>query len=335
MDASFSSLIPLLDRAFQHRWPLLDDSHLGAFRLFNGFTEGCPQLVIDVYASTLVLFDYDPNPRPLESWQALVEWYRQRIPWIETALLKARNSEKEIERRGVLIFGDRPARRIRENGVFYAIDLTLNQDASLYLDTRMLRAWLHEHAIGKEVLNTFAYTGSLGIAAAAGGARKVVQCDLNRRFLELARQSAALNHISNDRHRVQAGDFFSHVASFKGSSTLFDIVIADPPFFSSTEKGQVDLVGQSRRIINKLRPLVRDGGWLININNALFVSGQEYLRDLEVLCKDGYLSLEQIVPVPEDFTGFPETLQGSWPADPAPFNHPTKIALLSVRRKNA
>ena len=125
------------------------------------------------------------------------------------------------------------------------------------------------------------------------------------------------------------------MANFKRSGTLFDIVIADPPFFSSTAKGQVNLVGQSRRVINKLRPLVRNEGWLVSINNALFVSGAEYIRDLEDLCQDGYLSLETILPVPEDFTGYDETRTEGWPSDPAPFNSPTKIAILRVRRKGS
>jgi 23S rRNA (cytosine1962-C5)-methyltransferase len=69
----------------------------------------------------------------------------------------------------------------------------LNADSSLYLDTRLLRAWASEHLGGKRVLNTFAYTGSLGVAAQAGGAARVVQLDLNRRFLNLAKDSYTLN----------------------------------------------------------------------------------------------------------------------------------------------
>jgi 23S rRNA (cytosine1962-C5)-methyltransferase len=184
------------------------------------------------------------------------------------------------------------------------------------------------------VLNTFAYTGSLGIAAAAGGARKVVNSDLNPRFLDLARQSAQLNQIPEKRYRLQTGDFFSQVSSLKRSSARFDIVISDPPFFSSTAKGQVNLVGQSRRVINKLRPLVRDGGCLVSINNALFVSGADYLKELNELCADGYLNLEELLPVPQDFIGGAGSA-AAWPADPAPFNHPTKIAILRVRRKSA
>ena len=54
---------------------------------------------------------------------------------------------------------------------------------------------------------------------------------------------------------------------------------------------------------------------------------------LEELCADGYLRVESLVPVPDDFTGYPETRVGKFVSDPAPFNHPTKIAILKVRRK--
>lgn len=335
MDVHSLTVFPWIERALQYRLPQVQQLNNGALRLFNGFTEGFPDLVIDLYADTLVIFDYGAKEIPQERQRLLVEWFHQRIPAIHAILLKSRNSAKSANRRGVVIDGGEPAQKILENGVWYSLNLTMNQDASLYLDTRLLREWLGAQAAGKAVLNTFAYTGSLGIAAAAGGARKVTQSDLNPRFLDLARQSAALNQIPEKQHRLQAGDFFSQVAGFKRGGTLFDIVIADPPFFSATDKGRVDLVGQSRRVINKLRPLVQDGGWLVSINNALFVSGADYMADLTDLSKDGYLSVEDIIPVPDDFIGYPETRHESWPTDPAPFNHPTKIAILRVHRKQS
>jgi 23S rRNA (cytosine1962-C5)-methyltransferase len=54
---------------------------------------------------------------------------------------------------------------------------------------------------------------------------------------------------------------------------------------------------------------------------------------LEALCTDGYLSITSLIPVPEDVAGFPSTIRGKPPADPAPFNHSTKIAVLRVQRK--
>ena len=76
-----------------------------------------------------------------------------------------------------------------------------------------------------------------------------------------------------------------------------------------------------------------DGGWLVAINNALFLSGKEYLASLENLCTDGYLKIEEIIPIPQDFCGLVTPSLQPYPADPSPFNHPTKIVLLKVRRK--
>jgi len=79
--------------------------------------------------------------------------------------------------------------------------------------------------------------------------------------------------------------------------------------------------------------LIKDGGCLIAINNALFLSGADYLGSLEKLCADGFLAVEKLIPVPQDSTGYPHTVVDPPPSDPAPFNHPTKIAVLRVRRR--
>ena len=130
-------------------------------------------------------------------------------------------------------------------------------------------------------------------------------------------------------------DFFTRVGNFKRTKETFDCVLIDPPFFSSTSKGKVDQVNDSARLINKVRPLINDGGALITINNALYVSGKEYMQTIEALCKDGYLKIKELIPVPEDFIGYPETRLGSPITDPAPFNHSTKMVILEVKRKQA
>jgi 23S rRNA (cytosine1962-C5)-methyltransferase len=96
----------------------------------------------------------------------------------------------------------------------------------------------------------------------------------------------------------------------------------------------VDLVGDPARLVNKLRPLVRDGGRLVAINNALFTSGREYIGALERLGADRFLAVEEIIAVPEDVCGYPATRLSTLPADPAPFNHATKIAVLRVKKRN-
>lgn len=326
-------LLSLLEKAVLSRTHLFDERHENAFRLFNGFHEGYPDLTLDVYGRTLVIHNYADDPAQNQSFvHEAVSTIRDALAWLRAGILKTRNGETQEDKRGKAIFGETPDHRIKEHNVWYAMDLRMNRDASFYLDTANLRKWLIDNMQGRSVLNTFAYTGSLGVAAMAGGAVRVVQTDRNRQFLNLAKDSYSLNGFPIHKQDFIAQDFFPAVARFKTTRQLFDCVIIDPPFFSSTSRGKVDLEKESKRLINKVRPLINDSGYLIAINNALYVSGRDYMNSLEELCKDGYLKIRGLIPVPEDFIGYEPI--GKPITDPAPFNHSTKIAILDVKRKS-
>ncbi|HVN14727.1 MAG TPA: class I SAM-dependent methyltransferase [Anaerolineales bacterium] len=326
------SLSELLNKALALRETLFDARHESALRLFNGFYEGNPNLVVDLYAKTILFHHYADTPEEtLSLIQEAQEFYQSRLPWLKAGLVKTRNAKTVDEKRGRLLFGTDLDRKIKEHNVWYAIDLTLNQDASFYLDTRNLRKWIIENVKDKTVLNAFAYTGSLGVAALAGRASRVVQLDRNRGFLNVAKTSCSLNGFPINKQDFVTSDFFAQVAKFKRSNERFDCVFIDPPFFSTSPKGTVNQIDESARLINKVRPLIRHGGTLIAINNALYVSGKEYMQRLETLCEDGYLKIRELIPVPDEFTGYVETRVGKPITDPTPFNHSTKIAVLEVQ----
>ncbi|WP_238613447.1 class I SAM-dependent methyltransferase [Candidatus Oscillochloris fontis] len=323
-----------LDLALAARADLIDAPHQTAWRLFAGFVEGCPELVLDIYATTAVIHNYADPPATGEPLVATaIAWLRARLPWVTAVVVKIRHAATPEGQAGRLVWGERATRRIREYGIWYAVDLTMNRDASFYLDTRGLRGLLQREACGQTLLNTFAYTGSLGVAALAGGARRVVQLDLNRRFLNLAKDSYSLNGLPVQRADFLSGDFWVVVNRLKRADERFDWVILDPPIFSATGRGVVDLAGNYTRLINKLRPLLRSGGRLVAINNAIFLSGEEYLAMLDTLCQDGHVRLLERIDVPADCTGYPTTRMNPPLRDPTPFNHATKIAVLEVTHK--
>ncbi len=325
----------LLDRCIAARAPLFDTAHESAFRLFNGFTEGCPGLVIDLYGATAVLSNHADPPEQAEPWiETARDSLQTALPWLRAAILKTRNSRSPEEKRGRYLFGDHADEKVTEHGVWYAVRPFLHQDTGLYLDTRNLRGWAGRQLAGKMVLNAFSYTGSLGVAALAGGASRVIQLDRNRAFLDVAKASCALNGLPiHDEDFIHA-DFFRQTGAFKRQENRFDCVFLDPPFFAASAAGVVDQVRESARLINKVRPLVEDGGTLVAVNNAVYVSGREYMHTLESLCADGYLDIRELIPVPEDFTGYPDTRRGTPITDASPFNHSTKIAVLGVKRKH-
>jgi len=329
-------LIQRLQAALTARAECLESRHEAAFRLFNGFYEGYPDLIVDLYGRTLVLHNYANPPGEASGLiKAVAEFYQEKLYWLTSVLVKSRYGKTVEEKRGIVLEGDVPDKFIRENGVWYAVDLQLNQDASLYLDTRNLREWVKANMDGKTVLNTFAYTGSLGVAARAGGAARVLQIDLKRSFLNVAKDSYVRNGFKMEKGDFIASDFWPQISHLKQTGARFDCVFVDPPIFSKTKHGTVDMLESCERVLNKVRPLINDGGYLVAVNNSLFLDGAKYMATLESLCADGYLSLEKIIPVPQDFIGYNTVADTALPSDPSPFNHPTKIAVLKVRRKDA
>ena len=323
-----------LENAVTARNHLFDERHQVAFRLFNGHLEGNPNLVVDLYGKTIVLQNCaEPPGDGDQSIQIARKILLERLPWVDSILLKERNGVTNEARRGRLLQGERPTRKVKEHGIWYALDLLMNQDASFYLDTRLVRQWAKENLENKRVLNTFAYTGSLGVAAMASGAAKVIQTDLNKRFLNMAKDSYSLNGFPIDKSHFQPTDFFPQVNRLKRAGERFDCVILDPPFFSTTDRGTVNLAKDTVRLINKLRPLVQNGGQIVAINNALYLSGAEYIQSLETLCESGFVEIEGMIPVSEDITGYPQTILSPPITDPAPFNHSTKIALLRITHR--
>ena len=336
--SSVADLGGLLAAALAPRTARLDADprHEAAIRLFNGFAEGCPRLVVDLYGATLVLHNHaDPAPDGEAAVAEALAFYREALPWLTAAVVKARHAEGQEERHGRLLLGDRPAPWVREDGVRYALDILGGHDCGLYLDTRGLRAWARSNLRGRTVLNCFAYTGSLGVAALAGGAERVLQLDRSRAALNVAKTSYTLGGLTIQRDAFLSGDFWDLTARLRRAGTTFDCVIIDPPFFAGGARSQVDLADGGLALINKVRPLVADGGHLVAVNNAVYVSGAAYTAVLEQVCADGYLRLERRIDVDADFTGYPETRVVADITDPAPFNHSTKIAVLAVRRKDA
>jgi 23S rRNA (cytosine1962-C5)-methyltransferase len=328
-------LASLINDAMDSRAEFVDSRHATAFRLFNGFTEGLPELALDIYATALVLHDYSDPPDESVGVQVM-KVVCGRWPWVTSVILKCRQTEDRDARNGQILLGteaDLP-RKVAGNGVQYAINLLLNRDASFYLDTRGLRAWATANLAGKRVLNTFAYTGSLGVAAMAAPCRQVISTDLNRRFLNMAKDSFSMNGFSIRKADFIVGDFFDVTSRLRRARELFDCVILDPPFFSKTQKGTVDQKDM-KPLIQKVRPLVADKGVLVVVNNALFVSGRQHMDMIEGLCADGYMQVECFIDVPSDFAAVSSRHSPKWPSDPAPFNHPTKICVLRVTRKEA
>lgn len=96
-------------------------------------------------------------------------------------------------------------------------------------DARLLAAVMRAHGLagGARVLELFAGSGAVALAAAREGAREVTAVDVSRRALLTAGINARRNGV---RLRLRRGDLFAPVAGER-----FDLILANPPYVPSAD----------------------------------------------------------------------------------------------------
>jgi 23S rRNA (cytosine1962-C5)-methyltransferase len=162
-----------------------------------------------------------------------------------------------------------------EAGLSFQLRLGEAQNTGFFPDMATGRKLVRERAAGKSVLNLFAYSCSFSVAALAGGARQVVNLDMNRGALELGK----LNHRKNGLDLRRAS--FLPLEFFRSTSKLrkigpFDLIICDPP----ASQGKSFTADQHwPKLVRKLPDLVRPGGEVLACLNAPDL-GPDYLDEL-------------------------------------------------------
>jgi 23S rRNA (cytosine1962-C5)-methyltransferase len=161
------------------------------------------------------------------------------------------------------------------------------------------------------VLNLFAYTGAFSVAAAAGGAIQVTSVDVSGRYLEWARKNFRLNEIAAQDHEFITGDCFAVLDRLQKVGRAFDIVLMDPPSFSTTRKSRFTTSGGTAELVQKALGVLTEGGLLVTSSNLQKMPLESYLKELRKgsLAVGRQLQVIKVAGQAEDFpflTGFPE-----------------------------
>jgi 23S rRNA (cytosine1962-C5)-methyltransferase len=158
--------------------------------------------------------------------------------------------------------GDEPPvpLEIVEDGARFLVDVVHGQKTGFFLDQREARARVRRLAAGRRVLNAFAYTGAISIAAGRGGATHVVSVDSSRGALELSEAAWARNDLPAERARWIERDVFEHL---RADADRYGLVILDPPPFVRRRRDfAAGLRGYKDVNLRALR-LLAPGGFLL------------------------------------------------------------------------
>ena len=297
------TLPPLLAAALDARAELLPRLHAeqtDAYRLFHGSVEGHPGLTIDRYADLLLVQCFH-SPLAPETLTALEGFYAVRLPGL--ALVYNDRSQANSRIGNPLspeqIDAAMMPREMHEMGVTYRIaGRHAGQDPWLFLDLRAARRRVMQEAPGKSLLNLFAYTCGVGIAAARAGARFVVNVDFADSSIMVGKENARLNDLPV-RPRFVKCDAFAAMRQYAGigqpervrgkrmppfpklDAQTFDLVFLDPPRHAKSPFGVVDLVNDYASVFKPALLCTSAGGTLICTNNVADVQRDAWLDQLQ------------------------------------------------------
>jgi 23S rRNA (cytosine1962-C5)-methyltransferase len=314
-----------LDVARERRWALGRAQEEGprrttAFRLVNEEGDALPRLAVDVYDAWLVAQFYgDDGPwadaarreRVLDRLAALGfdGVYSKVRPRQANVLVDTRRSELA------------PAHPVRgraapdelaifEEGMPLLVRLGDGLSTGLFLDQRGNRRRVRELAAGKAVANLLAYTCAFTVAAALGGASRTVSVDASAAALERGRANLAHAGVLDraaaaaaGEHAFVAEDAFAWLARAARRSERYDVVIVDPPSYSSTKRGRFVAASDYVDLAAAALAVVAPGGKLLACTNHRGIAAARFRRLLFDAARQAKRDVTQVkdLPAPADF----------------------------------
>ncbi len=214
----------------RERLGLTNSKQTTAYRLVHGEGDELPGLIIDIYGDTAVVQCHSWGMyRALDQiTEALIGCYGERLTTIfdKSADTLERQTEFMVENR--FLKGERAATTIEENGVRFLVNWVEGQKTGFFLDQRDNRELLRTYSPGRDVLNTFSYTGGFSMYAGLAGARSVVSVDSSKKAIESCNRNAELNGLQ--QHASSCSDVFDFLKH--QSEQQFDLIVLDPPAFA-------------------------------------------------------------------------------------------------------
>jgi 23S rRNA (cytosine1962-C5)-methyltransferase len=239
-------------------------------RLVWSESDGLPGLIIDRYASHLVL-------------QTLTLAMDQRKHLIVEALQQLFSPDSIVERNDVpvrkaeglplvtgLLFGQVPeVLTIDVQGSRFQIDLQSGQKTGFYLDQIDNYAEVARLAGGKRVLDCFSNQGAFALACARAGATSLTAVESNEALAGAIEQNARLNGVQIDARNDNVFDF---LAAQTEQASHYDLIVLDPPSFAKSRESLNSAWRGYKEIHLRALQLLSDEGFLVSFSCSHHVS---------------------------------------------------------------
>lgn len=182
---------------------------------------------------------------------------------------------------------------ITENGIKYNIDYINGQKTGFFLDQKYNRLAAGKIAKGKTVLDCFTHTGAFALNCAKMGAKHVTAVDISKDAVELTKENARLNSLSNVSFEC-ANVFELLTRLYEEKNSPYDYIILDPPAFTKSSASLKNAERGYKEINMKAMKLLPRGGYLATCSCSHFMTDALFRKMLHFAATDAGVSLRQI-----------------------------------------
>lgn len=287
-----------------------------AFRLVNEEGDALPGLAVDVYGEHLVAQIYVSDEweragrreRVLDALSALgfAGVYLKLRPKQANVLVDTRRDDL-APREPVRGTGAADEIVVYEEGVPYGVRLGDGLSTGIFLDQRLNRRVVRDISRGARVANLFSYTCAFSIVAALGGAKRTVSVDASLAALERGRAGFGLAGLVLGAEHVFVGeDAFTWLAKTKKKGVeLFDLIVLDPPSYSSTKKRRFVAESDYDELVSLAAAVVAPGGRILACSNHRAMARQKLRRLVHEGARAAHRGVVQLKDLPDapDFPG--------------------------------
>ena len=128
-----------------------------------------------------------------------------------------------------------------------------------------------QYAPGKQVLNTFCYSGGFSIYALAAGAAKVTSVDISGKAMALTEQNVQINDFPAAQHEGVTADVVKFLRAHEDN---YDIVVVDPPAYAKSYNKRHRAVQGYKRLNVEAIKRIKPGGLLFTFSCSQVVDRQ-------------------------------------------------------------
>lgn len=168
---------------------------------------------------------------------------------------------------------------LTEYGVNYKVAFNQGYDIGLYSDMSSLRKKYRASFQGKKVLNLYSYTGAWSLFALKQGAESVTSVDLSRPYLDWLLENLKLNNFT--AHHDLCMDTYSALKLLLKQEQSFDIIVCDPPSFSSDGEKATPAMSAYKTILPLCEELLSPKGRMLCFLNTHRITREKYRQKVQ------------------------------------------------------